>query len=92
MWRRILRRKYLIVNERLNEWQQRAVICHELAHFRCHKGYKSYSASGRTFFSSTRKENEANEYAADLMEYSCDIEREYIIDFLENGWKHHDDI
>ena len=87
MWRRILRRKYIVINERLNDWQRRAVICHEIAHYRCHHGYKSFSVSGRTWFSSSRKENEANDYAADLMQYGCDVDRRYVIDFLENGWK-----
>lgn len=33
MWRRILRRKYIFIDENLNEWQKKAVLCHELGHF-----------------------------------------------------------
>lgn len=29
----ILRRKFIYINENLEEWQQKAVLCHELAHF-----------------------------------------------------------
>jgi hypothetical protein len=87
LWRRILRRKYIVINEHLNNWQRRAVICHELAHFRCHHGYKSYSISGRTWFSSSTKEREANEFAVCLMSYGCDVRLDYVRDFLENGWK-----
>ena len=88
MWRRILRRKYIVISERLTEWQRKAVVGHELAHFRCHPGYKNFCMSGRTFFSCQQKENEANEYAVELLSYSCDIDRAYIKDFLENGWKY----
>jgi Zn-dependent peptidase ImmA (M78 family) len=87
MWRRVLKRKYIVINKKINEWQRKAVLGHELAHFRCHRGYVSYCMAGRTFFSKTSKENEANEYAAELMTYSSDIEKEYIIEFLEHGWK-----
>lgn len=31
-WKRILRRKFIFVNERLDEWQRMTVISHELGH------------------------------------------------------------
>ena len=79
MWRRILRRKYIFIDENLNEWQKKAVLCH--------KGYSSYNIAGRTFFQNTRKENEANEFSAELMSYSSDVDKRYIIQFLELGHK-----
>lgn len=87
MWRRLLQKKYIVINENLNEWQRKAVLAHELAHFRCHHNYVNYCMAGRTFFSSTRKENEANEYSIELLSYSCDVDKKYIIEFLETGWK-----
>lgn len=87
LWRRVLKRKYIVINERLNEWQRKAVLCHELAHYRCHRGYVSYCMAGRSFFSKTSKENQANLYAAEMMAYCSDIERVYVIEFLECGWK-----
>lgn len=87
MWRRILRRKYIFIDEKLDEWQKQAVLCHELGRFLLHKGYASYNMAGRTFFLCTRKENEANQFASILMNYHSDIDQKYIIDFLENGYK-----
>lgn len=66
LWRRILRRKYIVIDDALNEWQQKAVLCHELGHFLMHKDYASYSMAGRTFFSNTRYEHEANLFAAEF--------------------------
>lgn len=32
MWRRVLGRKYIVIDDALDEWQQKAVLCHELGH------------------------------------------------------------
>lgn len=66
---------------------KKAVLCHELGHFLCHKGYSGYNIAGRTFFQNTRKENEANAFSAEFMSYSSDIDKQYIIQFLESGHK-----
>lgn len=87
MFRRILRRKYIVINSNLDEWQQKAVLCHELGHFLLHKGYTSYNMAGRTIFLCVHKEREANEFSTELMSYSSDIDKVYIIDFLEHGYK-----
>lgn len=87
MWRRVLRRKYIVINSNLSEWQKKVVLCHELGHFLCHKGYYSYNIAGRTFYLCTRKENEANTFSAELMSYSSDVDKRYIIHFLELGHK-----
>lgn len=79
MWRRVLRRKYIVINSSLSEWQKKVVLCH--------KGYYSYNIAGRTFYLCTRKENEANEFSSELMSYSSDIDKRYIIQFLELGHK-----
>jgi Zn-dependent peptidase ImmA (M78 family) len=88
-WRRILRRKYIGINENLEvEWQVQAVTAHEIAHIVLHPDYKSYSIAGRSFFSDSRKENEADEFAAELISYAYDaLPKEYVLDFLKNGWK-----
>ena len=66
LWRRILRRKYIVIDDALNEWQRKAVLCHELGHFLMHRDYASYSMAGRTFFSNGRYEHEANLFAAEF--------------------------
>lgn len=87
LWRRVLWRKYIFVDEKLAEWQQDAVIAHELAHYLCHKGYKLYSMNGRTYYCETRKEREADTFAAELMSRYTDLAPEYVLDFLANGWR-----
>lgn len=88
LWRRILRRKYICVNVELTEdWQIKAVIAHEIAHILLHRGYKCYCIAGRTYVANQRYENEADEFATELISYSYDIEKWYILDFLQNGWR-----
>lgn len=83
MWRRILRRKYIVINDALNEWQQTAVLCHELGHYLMHQGYATYAMAGRTFFSNTRYENEANLFAAAMMHtIGSDHDEDTILRFL----------
>lgn len=85
-WRRILRRKIIFIDEELTEeWQIRAVLCHELGHILLHPGYKSFCLAGRTFFANSKKENEADEFAAELLIHTVD--KSYVLDFLKNGWK-----
>ncbi len=66
MWRRILGRKYIVIDDALDEWQQKAVLCHELGHYLLHRDDASSSMAGRTFFSNTRYEHEANLFAAEI--------------------------
>lgn len=84
-WMRILRRKAILINENLLEWQQAAVLAHELGHICCHPWYAAYSTRSTTF-SSTRLEREANAFAVELMSYSYDPEEYYVEKFLEEGW------
>ncbi len=84
-WMRILRRKTIFINDALPDWQQAAVLCHELGHICCHPWYAAYSTRSATF-SKTRIEREANAFAVALMSYSCDPEECYVQKFLEEGW------
>jgi Zn-dependent peptidase ImmA (M78 family) len=87
-WRRILRRKYLGLNDKLTEeWQEKAVVAHEIAHIILHPGYVSYCMAGRTYYSNSRKEDDADEFTAELLSHSCDIDRVYVLGFLKNGWQ-----
>lgn len=87
-WRRVLRRKYIGLNEQLeNEWQKQAVVAHEIGHIILHPDYKNYCLAGRSFFANSHKENEADEFAAKLISYYSNMDKKYIVDFLKNGWK-----
>lgn len=87
-WKRILRRKFIFVNERLDEWQQKAVIAHEIGHIMLHPKYRYFCLDSRTYYSATRHENEADSFSVELLKAACpDIESEYVDLFLKEGWK-----
>lgn len=85
-WKRILRRKFIFVNAELEHWQQQAVIAHELGHILLHPKYHHYCLENRSYYHSTRHENEADFFAIKLLEYS-DIEPMFVDYFLKNGWE-----
>lgn len=46
-WKRILRRKFIFVSDRLDEWQKQTVIAHELGHILLHTHYHHFCSEGR---------------------------------------------
>ena len=84
-WKQVLRRRTIAINENLEEWQQAAVLCHELGHVVCHQGYVAFSMRN-TSFSNSRMEREADEFAERLMSYRYDLDEYYISRFLAEGW------
>lgn len=62
LWKRILKRKFIFVNERLNEWQRMTVISHELGHILLHPHYHHFCSEGRSYFAVQRHENEADTF------------------------------
>lgn len=82
MWRRILRRKYIFINDQLEDWQQEAVLCHELGHIILHPTYHAFSLHGESFCR-TRHEQEANDFAEALMAARYDTGEIYVRKFLE---------
>lgn len=85
-WKRILRRKFIFVNERLDEWQRMAVISHELGHILLHPHYHHFCSEGRSYFASKRHENEADNFAMCLMEANG-VDTIYSYTFLQDGWR-----
>ncbi|WP_418947949.1 ImmA/IrrE family metallo-endopeptidase [Phascolarctobacterium succinatutens] len=85
-WKRILRRKFIFVNERLDEWQRMTVISHELGHILLHPHYHHFCSEGRSYFASSRHENEADNFAMCLMD-AYGIDPIYSYAFLQNGWR-----
>lgn len=86
-WRRVLRRKYICINEDLSEWQRKAVLGHELGHLVLHPRYKNYCMAGRTYYAKTRHEDEADEFSIILLSYSTNLEKQTIAKFLKDGYK-----
>ena len=85
-WKRILRRRAIIINENLPEWQQTAVHCRELGHIVFHPRYAAFSMRS-TSYSNTRIENEADAFAECLMSYRYDLDECYVRRFLSEGWR-----
>lgn len=71
---RVLHRKYIVINASLPETSRKVVLCHELGHARLHPDYGYYYTFSGTYFIKSRKEAEANEFAAYLLSYSSEID------------------
>jgi hypothetical protein len=84
-WKQVLRRRTIAINKNLEEWQQAAVLCHELGHVVCHPRYAAFSMHHLSF-SNSRIEHEANEFAECLMAYRYDLDEYYVSRFLAEGW------
>lgn len=85
-WLRILRRKFIFVNQSLEEWQQKAVIGHELGHILLHPHYRYFCEAQRSYYCSRKHENEADAFAVELLKHS-DIDPNFTALFLRDGWK-----
>lgn len=88
MWKRVLRRKYIVYNINLQEeWQIIAVIDYELGHIMLHPAYRHFCFEHRTFYASTKHEAEADEMSIALCRSCTDIDEQYIKKFLKDEWK-----
>lgn len=85
-WKRVLQRRTIAINENLPEWQQAAVLCHEIGHVVCHPGYVAFSMRNLSF-SCSRIEYEADEFAKCLMAYRYDLDEYYVSQFLAESWQ-----
>lgn len=85
-WKRTLRRRTIAINKNLPEWQQAAVLCHELGHIVCHGRYTAFSMRNVSY-SNTRIEREADEFATYLMAYRYNLDEYYVSQFLSEGWR-----
>lgn len=75
-FRRILKRKYIVINEKLDEYSQLVVLCHELGHAIYHSSKNKLLMKINFFNYNSELENEANEFAAELMKYQEEVSYE----------------
>lgn len=75
-FRRILKRKYIVINEKLDEYSKLVVLCHELGHAIYHSSKNKLLMKINFFNYNTELENEANEFAAELMKYQEEVSYE----------------
>ena len=86
-WRKILRQKFICLSSKLNNWQAKVVLCHEMGHIILHPDYHYYCMSGRTFYCSQAHEDEANAFALEMCRQFTDYDLEIVEKFLKDGWK-----
>ncbi|MBT2288007.1 ImmA/IrrE family metallo-endopeptidase [Paenibacillus albidus] len=67
MFRRTLRRKYIVIHSGLSEAWKRVICAHELAHALLHPGISRFWMDEHTFFFVGRYEREANYFAVRLL-------------------------
>ena len=75
-FRRILKRKYIVINEKLDEYSKLVVMCHELGHAIYHSSKNKLLMKINFFNYNPELENEANEFAAELMKYQEEVSYE----------------
>lgn len=70
---RPLRRKMIFLNAGLSETEKLVALCHELGHARLHNGYGYTLRANTPYYRNSRREAEANEFAAHLLSHRHDI-------------------
>lgn len=78
------RRRFIYINDELDEQQQRLVCAHELAHHLLHKGMNRIFMDQNTYIVTKRYENEANQFALELI-YSDEELQPYLFRSFESA-------
>ena len=72
-FKKVLRKKYIVINEKLDERNELIVLCHELGHAILHQT-KDISFMKKNFiYYSNSLENEANEFAREILKYQHNV-------------------
>lgn len=82
-----LRRRFIVINSKLNSHWQRFICAHELAHDRLHRGFNRFFIDKYSFLNADRYESQANEFAVQLLLSATNIYPDETIEhfFLRNG-------
>ncbi|WP_068964778.1 ImmA/IrrE family metallo-endopeptidase [Desulfosporosinus sp. BG] len=82
-----LRRRFIVINSRLNSHWQRFICAHELAHDRLHRGLNRFFLDEHSFLNTDKYERQANQFAVQLLLSSTNIYYGETIEhfFLRNG-------
>ena len=62
-----LRRKFIVINSRLNSYWQRFICAHELAHDRLHRGLNRFFLDEYSLSNTNKYERQANQFAVQLL-------------------------
>jgi Zn-dependent peptidase ImmA (M78 family) len=82
-----LRRRFIVINSRLNPQWQRFICAHELAHDRLHRGLNRFFLDEYSLLNTNKYERQANEFAIRLILSNTNIQPSETIEnfFLRNG-------
>ena len=75
-FQKVLRRKYIFLNEKLDEYSKLIVLCHELGHAILHNSEKIGFMKMNFLNYTSELENEANEFGAELMKFQEEVSYE----------------
>jgi len=82
-----LRRRFIVINSRLDSHWQRFICAHELAHDRLHRGLNRFFLDKYSFSNANKYERQANQFAVQLILINTNIHSGETIEdfFLKNG-------
>lgn len=67
MYRKTMRRKYIVINQDLDEVWRRVICAHELGHAILHPAISRFWMDEHTYFNAGRYERQANRFAVHLL-------------------------
>ncbi|ARF68675.1 ImmA/IrrE family metallo-endopeptidase [Paenibacillus larvae subsp. pulvifaciens] len=86
LYTRVLRRRYIVIHDNLDEQWQRFVCAHELAHDRLHPGFSRFLLDKQSLYNAGKFERQANKFAIKLLTVSDNLQwGETIADFLRRN-------
>lgn len=91
-FKKVLRNKYIVINERLDEYSQKVVLCHELGHAVLHSSKEVLLMKESFYRYIPELENEANEFAAQLLLRQYEVISDELIESCDLGLQILEDI
>ena len=78
-FRKVLRKKFIVINSLIDEYSQRIVMAHELGHAELHSTANIYFIREMTLYPIGKYEVQANKFAAELLIDDYDIRSDFTI-------------
>ncbi len=78
-YKKVLKNKYIVINDNLDDYSKKIVLCHEMGHAILHCNKKINFLKNNFLYYSNELENEANEFAAELLSRQYEILNDELI-------------
>lgn len=75
-YKKVLKNKYIVINDNLDDYSKKIVLCHELGHALYHSSKNTLLLKNNFLCYTPELESEANEFAVELMKYQEEISYE----------------